>query len=35
MAPKWGISDAWLGTFNAERRFSNGFGMTLAYTQTQ
>jgi hypothetical protein len=35
MAPNWGISNAWLGTFKAERRFANGFGMTVAYTHTQ
>ncbi len=34
MAANWGISNAWMGTLRAERRFQNGFGMTLAYTYT-
>ena len=32
--PNWGLSNAWLGTFKAERRYQNGFGLTLAYTYT-
>jgi hypothetical protein len=32
--PNWGISNAWLGTFKAERRYQNGFALTLAYTYT-
>ncbi len=34
MAPNWGISNAWLGTLKVERRYQNGFGITLAYTFT-
>ncbi|MEK7752962.1 MAG: TonB-dependent receptor [Acidobacteriota bacterium] len=30
----WGVSNAWLGTFKAERRYRNGLGMTVAYTYT-
>jgi hypothetical protein len=32
--PNWGLSNAWLGTFKAERRYQNGFALTLAYTYT-
>jgi len=32
--PNWGISNAWLGTFRAERRYKNGLGVTVAYTYT-
>jgi hypothetical protein len=35
IAPNWGLSNAWLGTFKAERRFENGFAMTVAYAHTQ
>ncbi len=35
IAPNWGLSNAWLGTFKAERRLENGFGMTVVYTHTQ
>ena len=34
MAPNWGMSNAWMGTFKAERRYQNGFGMNVAYTYT-
>ena len=34
MSPNWGISNAYLGTFRAERRFRDGFGLVLAYTFT-
>jgi hypothetical protein len=34
MSPNWGISNAWLGTLKVERRYRNGFGITLAYTLT-
>jgi hypothetical protein len=33
-SPNWGISNAWLGTFKLERRYQNGFGLTIAYTYT-
>jgi hypothetical protein len=32
--PNWGISNAWLGTFRAEKRYQNGFGFSAAYTYT-
>jgi hypothetical protein len=32
--PNWGISNAWLGTFRAERRYQNGLGVSVAYTYT-
>ncbi|MEZ5362499.1 MAG: TonB-dependent receptor [Bryobacterales bacterium] len=35
ITPNWGLSNAWLGTFKAERRLENGFGVTVAYTHTQ
>ena len=34
-APNWGLSNAHLFTFKAERRYQNGFGFTIAYTHTQ
>ncbi len=33
-APNWGISNAWLGTARVERRYRDGFGLTIAYTYT-
>jgi hypothetical protein len=35
IAPNWGLSNAWLGTFKVERRLENGFGMVMTYTHTQ
>ena len=35
ISPNWGLSNAWLGTLKAERRFENGFGLTVVYTHTQ
>ncbi|MBI1358064.1 MAG: hypothetical protein GC160_27335 [Acidobacteria bacterium] len=35
IAPNWGLSNAWLGTFKVERRLDNGFGLTMVYTHTQ
>ena len=32
--PNWGLSNAWLGTFKVEKRYSNGLGVSVAYTYT-
>ena len=35
MSPNWGISNYYALTFKSEKRYSGGFGWTIAYTHTQ
>jgi len=33
-SPNWGMSNAWLGAFRAEKRYQKGFAVSVAYTYT-